>query len=209
MLAENSKSSVFKIMDELAAEVPAGSEGLLMLPFLTGAFFPEYNTDARGVFFGFGINHKKNHFVRAVLESLGYMMRNDIEAVEKLNIDIKKIISIGGGAASKLWSQIKADISNVEIEIPGYTETALLGSAMLAANAMGIFTFAFTLSSSVTRMRRNFLLFGLLILAVAFDGSPGFAFSNSCSASSIEIFPSFTISRINFFSSFIFNSLHS
>jgi xylulokinase len=139
LAAEKRDANVFKIMDELAAGVPPGSEGLLMLPFLTGAFFPEQNPDARGVFFGFGINHGKPHFIRAVLESLGYMMRNDIEAIQNLEIKIEKIISIGGGASSRLWGQIKSDICDIEIEVPEYTETALLGSAMIAASALGIY----------------------------------------------------------------------
>ena len=144
-------------MDELAATVPAGSEGLLMLPFLTGAFFPEYNPSARGVFFGFGINHEKKHFIRAVLESLGYMMRNDIEAIRRLGIKIDRIISIGGGASSKLWSQVKADICDINIEIPEYTETALLGSAMLAASALGLYKDLREASKNLIKVKQRFI----------------------------------------------------
>ena len=156
-LAEKKVSGVYKIMDELAATVPAGSEGLLMLPFLTGAFFPEYNPSARGVFFGFGINHEKKHFIRAVLESLGYMMRNDIEAIRRLGIKIDRIISIGGGASSKLWSQVKADICDINIEIPEYTETALLGSAMLAASALGLYKDLREASKNLIKVKQRFI----------------------------------------------------
>ena len=156
VLAEKRNTGLYKILDDLASTVPAGSEGLIMLPFLTGAFFPEYNPDARGVFFGFGINHEKRHFIRAVLESLGYMMRNDLEAIRKLDINIDRIISIGGGASSMLWSQIKADICSIRIEIPEYTETALLGSVMLAASALGLYRDIKNASKNLMRVKQSF-----------------------------------------------------
>jgi xylulokinase len=156
IFAEKNKSGVYRIMDDLASTVPAGSDGLIMLPFLTGAFFPEYDPDARGVFFGFGINHEKRHFIRAVLESLGYMMRNDIEAIRKLDIKVDKIISIGGGASSRLWSQIKSDICSIRIEVPEYTETALLGSAMLAASALGFYRDIKEASKNIMKVKRQF-----------------------------------------------------
>ena len=156
VFAEKNNSGVYSMLDDLASTVPAGSEGLIMLPFLTGAFFPEYDPAARGVFFGFGINHEKRHFIRAVLESLGYMMRNDIEAIRKLDINIDRIISIGGGASSRLWSQIKADICSIRIEIPEYTETALLGSAMLAASALGLYRDIKDASKNLMKVKQRF-----------------------------------------------------
>lgn len=131
--------SVFKILDRLAGSIQPGSDGLVMLPFIAGALFPEYNPEAKGVFFGFSINHGKSHFIRSILEALGYMMRKDLSVIESLGFQINEIISIGGGADSKLWSQIKADICKKPIKIPEYTESALLGSAILAASATGLF----------------------------------------------------------------------
>jgi sugar (pentulose or hexulose) kinase len=156
-IAKNENKSVFQLLDEMAESVPAGSEGLIMLPFLTGALFPEYNPEAKGVFFDFGINHHKGHFVRAILEALGYMMRNDIEAVQKIGINIEKIISIGGGASSRLWSQIKSDICRLKIQISQYTETALLGSAILAASALGFYKSIEETSRNVLKIREVFV----------------------------------------------------
>jgi xylulokinase len=138
-IANLRKTSVFKILDEMAKDIPPGSEGLIMLPFITGAFFPEFNPQARGVFFGIGINHNKDHFIRSILESLGYMLKRDIEIMSSLGLKISDIISIGGGASSKLWSQIKADICKKPIKIPEYTESALLGCTILSAVAAGFF----------------------------------------------------------------------
>ena len=155
--AEKEGINIFKIMDESAAEIPAGSEGLIMLPFLTGALFPEYNPDARGVYFNFGINHQKAHFIRAILESIGYLMRNYIEATNALGVGIEEVISIGGGAASKLWSQIKSDICGLRIIVPEYTEMALLGSAMLTSTAIGLFSNIAEANKNLVKIKDTFL----------------------------------------------------
>jgi sugar (pentulose or hexulose) kinase len=155
--AEKTGINIFKIMDESAAEIPAGSEGLIMLPFLTGALFPEYNPDARGVYFNFGINHQKTHFIRAILESIGYLMRNYIEAVNALNVEIEEVISIGGGATSKVWSQIKSDICGLKVVVPEYTEMALLGSAILASTAVGLFSNIADASKNLVKIKDTFL----------------------------------------------------
>lgn len=157
ILARKENKDIFKIMDGEAEKVPAGSEGLVMLPFLTGALFPEYNPDARGVYFNFSINHTKAHFIRAGLESIGFMMKNYLESLNKLGINIEKIISIGGGASSKLWSQIKADMSEKVIEIPEYTEMALLGSTILTASALGFFNNISDASKNIVKMKYRFL----------------------------------------------------
>jgi sugar (pentulose or hexulose) kinase len=157
ILARRERKDIFKIMDDEAAKVPAGSEGLIMLPFITGALFPEYNPDARGVYFNFSINHTKAHFIRAGLESIGFMMKNYLESLDKLGINIEKIISIGGGASSKLWSQIKADISGKVIEIPNYTEMALLGSTILTATALGFFNNISDASRNIVKTKYRFL----------------------------------------------------
>lgn len=80
-----------------AGEVPSGCEGLIMLPHITGAYFPENNPDARGVFFGIGINHKRGHFIRAILESIAFMLKRDLDIFSRKSIKINNIISMGGG----------------------------------------------------------------------------------------------------------------
>ncbi|MDD5600836.1 MAG: FGGY family carbohydrate kinase [Actinomycetota bacterium] len=156
-LANKKNKSVFKIMDEMAANVPPGSEGLIMLPFLTGALFPEFNPNARAVFFNFSINHTKAHFIRSILESIGYMMMNYLNSAKKLGIDVEKIISIGGGASSNLWCQIKSDMAGLKIEVPEYTETALLGSAILTFISLGFFKNIKDASKNLTKIEREFI----------------------------------------------------
>ena len=143
-------------MDIEAKKIQPGSEGVIMLPFLTGAFFPEYNPKAKAAFFGIGINNGKAHFIRSIMESIAYMMRNDIEAVKSSGIGIDRIISMGGGASSDLWSQIKSDVCKVKVDIPLYTETALLGSAMIACVSMGFYKDLVEASKSIVKIKKTF-----------------------------------------------------
>lgn len=138
-LLKEKNENIYAAMDKMAEEVPAGCEGMIMIPHLCGALFPEYNYNAKGVYFGIGINSTKSYFIRAILEAIAFMMRQDLDYMKKLKIDVKKIISIGGGAKSSLWCRIKADICEINLEVPEYTETALLGAAVLGATGAGIF----------------------------------------------------------------------
>ncbi len=132
-LLKAKNENIYAAMDKMAEEAPAGCEGMIMIPHLCGALFPEYNYNAKGVYFGISINSKKSYFIRAILEAIAYMMRQDLDYMKQSKIDVKKIISIGGGAKSRLWCQIKADICEINIEVPEYTETALVGAAVLGA----------------------------------------------------------------------------
>jgi len=149
--------NVYDLLAKLAGEVPVGSEGLLMIPHLAGAYFPECNPKARGVYFGIGLNHSKGHFIRAIIEALGYMMRRDLEAVYNLGIKVDKVVSTGGGAKNILWGQIKADICGIKIEVPEYTETALLGAAILAATEINVFSSIEEAIKKFTKIRHVFL----------------------------------------------------
>jgi xylulokinase len=127
-----------------------------MLPHITGAFFPENNPKARGVFFGISIDHKRGHFTRAILESIAFMLRRDLEIFSKNNIKISSIISMGGGAKSGLWNQIKADITGLELLIPENTETALLGAAIIAGVGIGIYEDFGAATSKVVSIEKKY-----------------------------------------------------
>lgn len=130
---------LFLQIDEDALKAPPGSGGLVMLPHLMGASNPEYNSQARGVFYGFSLNHDKTHFSRAVMESVAYMLRRNLEQLEGLGCPVKKIDSMGGGAKSDIWCQIKADVTGIPVETAAGAESACLGAAMLAGVGAGIF----------------------------------------------------------------------
>jgi xylulokinase len=132
-------STLFPKMDEDAAQIVAGSNGLLMLPHLAGAFTPESNPHARGVFFGISLQTGKAHFARAILESVAFMLKRNITLLEELGTKIREIRSLGGGSKSTLWNQIKADVCQKPVVTVQTSETTSLGVAMLAGVALNLF----------------------------------------------------------------------
>ena len=83
-------------------------------------------------------------------------LRNDIEIIRSLGVEVNKIISLGGGAKSNLWSQIKSDISGVKTVVPDFTETAVLGAALLSAYGSGVFDDIYKASKSFIDFKKEF-----------------------------------------------------
>ena len=125
-----------KDIDAGAEKVPAGAEGLICLPHLCGTVMPENNPNAKGVFFGMELKHTKAHFARAIMESVAYMIR---EYVEYMGVSVDEIRSMGGGANSKLWCNIKSSVLGKKIVTLKQNETACLGSAIFAGVGIGVF----------------------------------------------------------------------
>jgi xylulokinase len=130
----------YDLMAELAASVPATSEGLVVLPHLEGAACPEFNAAARAVFYGATLRHTRAHFVRAIMESVAYMLRVNLNIVEELGVPVREVRSMGGGARSGLWLQIKADVLQKPVTPVAVEDAACLGAAMMAATATGAFS---------------------------------------------------------------------
>lgn len=131
--------SGYDALTALAAAVPAGCEGLTMLPHLAGAFSPEYLPSARGVFAGFTLAHTRGHFVRAVLEAVAFMLRRNLELLARAGAPATEIHSHGGGARSALWNQVKADVCGVPVVTLEGEDAAVRGDAMLAGVAVGVY----------------------------------------------------------------------
>ncbi len=137
--ADAGRVDAYDLLTDMASAVPAGADGLIMLPHLMGAFSPQPNPMARGSFTGFTLSHTRAHFVRALLEGVAYLLRANLDTIERTGIAIHEIRSAGGGARSRLWNQIKADVCNRPVETLANEETALLGDAVLAGVATGLF----------------------------------------------------------------------
>lgn len=129
----------YDMISKQAAQVPPGSEGLVMLPHLAGSNAPDVNAKAKGVWFGFTLQHTRAHFMRAVMEALGYIVRRNIDSLADMGIQVKEIRSLGGGSKSQVWNQIKADICQIPLETVNSVEAASLGAAILAGKAVGVF----------------------------------------------------------------------
>jgi gluconokinase len=121
----------------LAERVPAGSEGLLMLPMLTGERAPYYNANARGVFFGLSLTHSKAHMIRSVLEGVVYGLYSVAAALTEVVGPGKEIRASGGFARSVFWRQIMADVWGMPLVVPDVIESSGLGAAYLGLMAMG------------------------------------------------------------------------
>ena len=130
------ESFSFKELDDMAKEVPAGSGGLTFLPYLCGSTMPKYDPDAKGAFMGLTMEHTRAHAVRSILESVACMLKANLDY---LGVTCGQVRSMGGGASSPLWCQIKADMTGKEIAILENNETACLGSAILAGVGVGVF----------------------------------------------------------------------
>jgi len=137
--AETEASSIYDLLVQEAASVPPGSEGLIMLPHLEGALFPEFDPDARGVFFGITLAHKRAHFVRALLEAMAFQVRRDLEGLTRLGVAARELRVLGGGAKSRLGAEIKADVCGLPVVIPAQQEAGALGAAILAAVGVGLY----------------------------------------------------------------------
>lgn len=131
--------SVYQLLDEAASNVKPGADGLVLIPHLAGSLSPDINPYARGVFFGIGLETKKPHFIRAILESIGYMLRENLELLEAMGIKVREIRSLGGGSGSKLWNSIKADIIYKHITVMEQPESTSLGAAILGAVSVGLY----------------------------------------------------------------------
>lgn len=129
----------YDMISKEAEKIPAGSDGLIMLPHLAGSNAPDVNAKAKGVWFGFTLQHTRAHFMRSVMESLGYIVKRNIDSLADMGIKVKEIRSLGGGSKSAVWNQIKADICQIPLETVTSVEAASLGAAILAGKAVGIF----------------------------------------------------------------------
>ena len=134
---EFASGTEFKVLDELASAVSAGSDGLILLPHCAGAISPDCNPDARGVAWGITLAHKKAHFARAIMESVAYLLRDNVEKLRELGCQIREIRTLGGASKSRLWLQIKADVLNLPVVVPVCQEATALGAAILGAVACG------------------------------------------------------------------------
>ncbi|MGN0136451.1 FGGY-family carbohydrate kinase [Anaerotignum sp.] len=136
---ETETGEAFSKMAEEAAKVPAGSEGLLCLPYFAGERTPINDPKARGCFLGLETGHTRGHLVRAGLEGICYSMQSNLELLKSHGLQVKRIFAVGGGTKNAVWMQCLADILEQEISVPKITVGAAYGDALMAALAGGAF----------------------------------------------------------------------
>ena len=125
-------------VNELAVLAGPGAEGLLYLPYLSGERTPHMDPKAKGVFFGMTLGHGPGHFLRAVMEGVTYSLKECMEILEGSGVEASAVIASGGGAASRQWLQIQADIFEKPVYVSKVKEQACLGACILAAAGTAI-----------------------------------------------------------------------
>jgi xylulokinase len=132
-----SPGSSYEELTTLAAEAPAGSDGLMWAPYLFGERTPHLDAEARAAFVGITASHARAHFVRAVLEGVAFSLQDTLTLFEELGIPVKSIRLGGGGARGALWRQIQADVYGQPVELLEAEEGGAFGAALLAGTGVG------------------------------------------------------------------------
>lgn len=138
--ARNENRDVYEVLTQKAERAEAGCEGLIFLPYLSGERTPYPDPEARGAFFGITLRHGREHFIRAVLEGVSYGLRDSLELMRALGLNISQVRASGGGARSALWRQILADVFDSEITLVNIHEGAMFGAALLAGVGAGVYS---------------------------------------------------------------------
>ncbi len=133
------KRDPYAVLNEEAAPVPPGSEGLFFLPYLAGERTPHADPDARGCFIGLTLKHGRGHLARSIMEGVAYALRDSLTIIQDMGVPVKRIIASGGGAKSPLWRQMQADIFGQPASIINAEQGPAYGAGLLAAVGAGAF----------------------------------------------------------------------
>ena len=123
---------------ELDAAIGNEPGKLLLMPHLAGAATPYMDAGSRGMIYGLTLGTTKYDLYRAVLEGVAYEMRVNLEALADAGIKPHRLLATGGGAKSRVWTQIKADVTGLPITIADAPEVGALGLIMSAAKSLGL-----------------------------------------------------------------------
>lgn len=132
--------SDFEEMADLAGTAPAGSDGLLFLPYLSGERCPYNDPNARGIYFGMSLYHSREHLIRSTMEGVIFGLKESLEIFKGMGIRFDRVTASGGGARGRLFREIQADVFEAEIHTAGEAEQACVGAAMTAAVGCGAFS---------------------------------------------------------------------
>jgi len=132
--------SAEELMDADVRNVPAGAQGLLLVPYWNSAMNPYWDEAARGIMVGWTGVHQRRHMYRAILEGTAFEQRLHTNGVEQaLGRQINRYVVVGGGARNELWCQIIADVTGKLVYRTRTHEATALGAGILAASAIGLF----------------------------------------------------------------------
>jgi xylulokinase len=128
----------YGVLTAEAAQVPAGSDGLLWTPYLLGERTPHLDSTARAAFVGLTAGHTRGHLVRAVLEGVAYSLKDTFTLFSELGIPVKGVRLGGGGARGALWREIQASVYGYTTDVLAAEEGGAFGAALLAGVGAGV-----------------------------------------------------------------------
>jgi ribulose kinase len=137
--AEAQGLSVYQLLDKEAAEVPPGSQGLIVLDYFQGNRTPHTDSFARGAVWGLSLQSTRAHVFRALMEGIAYGMRDILDTFSRHDFHVERIIASGGATHSPLFMQIYADVLGKTLYTTKEAEASLLGSAVVAAVGAGAY----------------------------------------------------------------------
>lgn len=138
-VAELMGTDPYILMDKEAEKVKPGCNGVIYLPYLMGERSPHLDAAAKGVFFGLSAKHEKPDMLRAVMEGVVYSLKDCLEIIKGMGVEINEVRTSGGGGKSPLWRQMQADIFGANVATINSSEGPALGAALLAGVGTGIY----------------------------------------------------------------------
>jgi xylulokinase len=132
-------SNAYAAMAELLRETVPGAHGLIALPYFEGERTPIYDPNAKGVLFGLTLKHTRADLYRALLESVGFGIRHNVDSMLAEGLRPKRILAVGGGTKNRAWMQIISNIADIEMAIPYEQIGSSYGDAFLAGVGAGLF----------------------------------------------------------------------
>ena len=130
--------NLYQVMDEEAQESPIGANGVFFHPYLQGERCPYWDSNLRASFTGVSISSTRGDFCRALMEGVAFSLRDCYRTLEEMRLPVKRIFLIGGGARSRLWSEIVCNVFNCKVAVPTPGD-ASFGACLLAGTGIGVF----------------------------------------------------------------------
>ncbi len=130
--------SAIEELSALAGSVPAGSESLVFLPYLSGERTPHMNANAKGCFIGLTTAHSRAHMARAIMEGVAFALCDSLDIFRELGLPADEILCCGGGAKSEVWRQILCDVFEEGIAWEKSSEQSAIGAALAGAEVLGL-----------------------------------------------------------------------
>ena len=133
------RRDLYSVIDSEASASTVGANGVMFHPYLQGERCPYWDADLRASFTGVSISSTRGDFARALMEGVAFSLRDCYRTLEEMRLPVKRIFLIGGGARSKLWSEIVANVFNCAVAVPEPGD-ASFGAALLAGAGVGVFS---------------------------------------------------------------------